>query len=231
MDITQNIVSIRESKGLKQSEIASKIGIDQPNYSRLEKRGDKLSIEQLKAIATALDVPLNELLGLDAPVENEEKIKELENRIKELKKVVQVAHSKIDSYEFNLFMLSGSLGNEIVNFFSAANSGGSISQLYKLQDETPYCKLIRSDNTQQLILNYLNFKSRESEFLRSFYTSELFDMEILLDAMGNSNFITMNRENISTMVSVLLQKEWDEMVAEHERIANDPRTKKRNEET
>jgi transcriptional regulator with XRE-family HTH domain len=85
MEVTKNIISIRESSGLKQSEIALRLGIDQPNYSRLEKRGDKLSIEQIKAIALALEVPVSELLGFDDPVESEAKIKEMEIELRELK--------------------------------------------------------------------------------------------------------------------------------------------------
>ena len=65
MDISERIINIRESKKIKQFEIANYLGIDQPNYSRLEKRGDKLTIEQLKQIAGALRVELNELLGIE----------------------------------------------------------------------------------------------------------------------------------------------------------------------
>lgn len=225
MELSKRIVSIRESKGMTQSDVAEILNTDRQNYSRLEKRGDKLSIEQVKAIATALDVPLNELLGLDAPVVNQEKVKELEERIKDKQTI-------ISSYESDFKILSESLGGEIVKFFSAANSGGSISQLYKPQDEMPYCKLIRSDNTKRQIESYLNFKCRESEFLRSFYTSELFDMEVLFEAMDSYDFIVTNKENISTMVHFLIERDWEEWAEEEqERIADDPRTQKRNEET
>lgn len=62
MDVSKNIKNIRESKGLKQYEIADKLGIDRQNYSRLEKRDKKLTLEQLEGIATALGVSLKELL-------------------------------------------------------------------------------------------------------------------------------------------------------------------------
>ena len=45
MDMSKTIIKIRESKGLKQSEVAARMGLDQPNYSRLEKRGIKLTLE------------------------------------------------------------------------------------------------------------------------------------------------------------------------------------------
>jgi transcriptional regulator with XRE-family HTH domain len=65
MDMSKAIISTRESKGLKQSEVAAKLGIDQPNYSRLEKRGKKLTLEQIESIAKALDVNPNVLLGIE----------------------------------------------------------------------------------------------------------------------------------------------------------------------
>lgn len=66
MDISKNIISIRESKGIKQYEVAEKLGIDPPNYSRLEKRGEKLTVEQLTKIADALGVSIFDFLGLPA---------------------------------------------------------------------------------------------------------------------------------------------------------------------
>lgn len=226
MDIVKSIVAIRESKGLKQSEIASKMDIDQPNYSRLEKRGEKLSVEQLRAIANALEVSLNEILNLETPSEKE-KLKELEKRNEELETAVKNNQSIIDSYEFDIDMLLEGLGSEILNFFSASKSGGTISQLYKLQDQSPYCELVRNDNSRRLINGYLNFKSKESEFLRSFYQSELFDMEDLFQAMDNYNFVANNKENISIIVSEQLDNEWNEMVKEQERIDNNPKTQRR----
>jgi transcriptional regulator with XRE-family HTH domain len=100
MELSERIVFLRESKGLKQYEIANDLGIEPPNYSRLEKRGDRLSIEQLKAIAAALGVNLNELLGLDAPVENEEKVKELEKRIEELEIQLSEKSEKLNDVEY-----------------------------------------------------------------------------------------------------------------------------------
>lgn len=57
MNLSEKITKLRESKNIKQSEMAKALGIDQPNYSRLEKRGEKLTIEQLQRIS--------ELLGVD----------------------------------------------------------------------------------------------------------------------------------------------------------------------
>lgn len=87
MDITKRIIDIREQKRIKQIEIAEKLSIDRQNYSRLEKRGDKLTIEQLKQIAGALGVELNELLGIEVQTVDNERVKELEKRALELEKL------------------------------------------------------------------------------------------------------------------------------------------------
>lgn len=62
MDISKAISAIREGKGIKQIEIATMLGIEQSNYSRLEKRGNKLAIDQLQAIADALGVTMLDIL-------------------------------------------------------------------------------------------------------------------------------------------------------------------------
>jgi len=62
MDIPKRIREIRETKKLRQIDVAQKIGIEVSQYNRYEKRGKKLTIEQLEQIANALDVTLKELL-------------------------------------------------------------------------------------------------------------------------------------------------------------------------
>lgn len=78
MDISKNIISIRESKGIKQYEVAEKLGIEPPNYSRLEKRGDKLTVEQLKKIADALGVDYVDFFGISSIPQNDQIIKRVE---------------------------------------------------------------------------------------------------------------------------------------------------------
>lgn len=65
MNMSKSIIAARERKNLKQSEVAARMGIDQPNYSRLEKRGKKLTLEQIEAIANALEVSPNVLIGIE----------------------------------------------------------------------------------------------------------------------------------------------------------------------
>ena len=85
MDISKNIKTIRETKGLKQSDIAKILEMERTNYHRLESRGEKLTIEQLQSIAGALGVSAVELLGGEAKIEtNSEELESLKQRVFEL---------------------------------------------------------------------------------------------------------------------------------------------------
>ncbi len=92
MDISANIKSIREAKRIKQVEIATFLKVEPSNYAKLEKRGNKLTIEQLEKIAGALGVGLLELLTGEPPtaVADGGRLKELEARIKELEEIREI---------------------------------------------------------------------------------------------------------------------------------------------
>lgn len=88
MDISKNISSIRESKGIKQYQIAETLGIEPSNYSRLEKRGNKLTIEQLEDLAKALGVTIRELM-FGEKLESLEETQSLKARITELESIIR----------------------------------------------------------------------------------------------------------------------------------------------
>jgi transcriptional regulator with XRE-family HTH domain len=78
MDISKNIKAIREERKISQSEIARRLGVEPTNYPRMEKRGDKLTVEQLGRIAGALGVSVVELLtGEPKSGQDSERVKEL----------------------------------------------------------------------------------------------------------------------------------------------------------
>jgi transcriptional regulator with XRE-family HTH domain len=84
MNIAEKIKAIREKKRIKQIEVANKLDLDPAYYARFEKRGEKLTIEQLKQIANALGVGINELLDIEVQSTDNERVKELEKRVLEL---------------------------------------------------------------------------------------------------------------------------------------------------
>lgn len=62
MDVARNIKATREKKGLKQTDMAERLNMERSNYSRLEKRGNDLSVNQVTLIAEALEVNVFDLL-------------------------------------------------------------------------------------------------------------------------------------------------------------------------
>ena len=56
-----NLRNIRKSKNLKQYHVAERCGIHKNNYTNIERGKRNITISKAKAIATALDVPLDQL--------------------------------------------------------------------------------------------------------------------------------------------------------------------------
>lgn len=83
MNLSLNIKKLREAKRLTQNDIAERLGVDGSNYAKQEKRGNKLSIEQLEKIALALGVTVQELV-FGETISNVEQIGELKAKITEL---------------------------------------------------------------------------------------------------------------------------------------------------
>lgn len=84
--ISKKIKAIREGKNIRQADIAKELGMERTNYHRLENRDEKLTIEQLKQIANALGVGVNELLDIEVKNYDNEKVILLEKRVLELEK-------------------------------------------------------------------------------------------------------------------------------------------------
>jgi transcriptional regulator with XRE-family HTH domain len=99
MNISKNIIAIREAKRIKQIEVANVLNIEQSNYARLEKRDVEMSIKQLSEIAVALGVTVDDILhyGEEKPqIVDNEKVKELENKVLLLEKETLLLKETID---------------------------------------------------------------------------------------------------------------------------------------
>ena len=62
------IRKIREIKGLKQENVADKIGLSLSSYGKIERGEVKLSVERLSTIAAAMELPINAILEFDEGV-------------------------------------------------------------------------------------------------------------------------------------------------------------------
>ena len=56
-----NLRNIRKAKNLKQYHVAERCGIHKNNYTNIGRGKRNITISKAKAIATALDVPLDQL--------------------------------------------------------------------------------------------------------------------------------------------------------------------------
>ncbi len=188
MDISKNIRTIREQKGVKQSEMALMLNIDPPNYNRLEKRGDKLSMEQLVKIANALEVDVLDIVNhnstelttqkfetIPIPVKKmvivENKIIELEaenttsrSRVTELEERIKELKSVIDSKDTIVHTLNVATNDLLSNLFIYLDK----LLIYKALK----LKMIDYDSTKNNIqyyydengnVDYWNFKSSKTE--------------------------------------------------------------------
>lgn len=112
MGVSERIKAIREVKRIKQIDVAATLNLDPSYYARLEKRGEKMSIEQLQSIADALGVSLGELLGTDDKVieiETSSSSKEMEKRIKELEDYLKIFQEILKVYTENSNFLGKNL--------------------------------------------------------------------------------------------------------------------------
>lgn len=62
MNLSEKIKSIRVSKGFSQDYMASKLGISQRAYSKIENEETKMDVDKLIGIAQTLEVEVSELL-------------------------------------------------------------------------------------------------------------------------------------------------------------------------
>lgn len=63
MSYSEKIKRLRKDKGITQKELAEKLEISQPMLAQLERGTKALSVNMAVAIAKALKVPINEIIG------------------------------------------------------------------------------------------------------------------------------------------------------------------------
>lgn len=85
MNISENIVTLRQERGLLQADVAEKLGMDKSTYARREKSGNKIDFEDILKISKILDVSVFELISLS----KDEKTQQLETRLTEVENELQ----------------------------------------------------------------------------------------------------------------------------------------------
>lgn len=103
MEVSKNIRSIRESKGLTQVDMANRMGTERSNYARLENRDVNLTLKQVQEIADALQVSVYEIIGIpqaeDLRGEQTETLQRLEERLRMTEDALKEKKKNIKFYK------------------------------------------------------------------------------------------------------------------------------------
>ncbi|WP_247236094.1 helix-turn-helix domain-containing protein [Telluribacter sp. SYSU D00476] len=103
MEVSKNIRSIREAKGLTQVDVAERLGTERSNYARLESRDVNLTLKQIGEIANALEVSIYDIIGSPERQEVEddrsERIRYLEDRLGITEEIVRAKQLQIKLYK------------------------------------------------------------------------------------------------------------------------------------
>lgn len=119
MDITQRIKEEREKRGIKQVDMANFLNLERSNYTRLENRGSKLTLDQIAGIASAIGISPAELLGLESSkaeqqseINDNDKVKEIDD----LKKRVTELEDRIKDKESIMLFQEGKFNKSLSVF-------------------------------------------------------------------------------------------------------------------
>jgi transcriptional regulator with XRE-family HTH domain len=87
MNISEKIIAAREAKKIKQIDVAKALDMEQSNYSRIENKGNKLTLEQLEKICSVLGITLDELLhwGEEKKGDTTEELERVKKELDDLK--------------------------------------------------------------------------------------------------------------------------------------------------
>ncbi|OJJ16703.1 hypothetical protein BKI52_32880 [marine bacterium AO1-C] len=96
MDISKRIKTIRESKKMRQIDVANYLGMEQTQYNRWENRNKKLSIDQLEQIADALGVTVKEIMYGEETNESELQIQKTDIKLKQRDEQISVKNQEIE---------------------------------------------------------------------------------------------------------------------------------------
>jgi transcriptional regulator with XRE-family HTH domain len=182
--ISQNIARIRKERGFTLENLAAALHTTRQNYFRLEKRGEKLTLEQLNAIADALDVELCDLLYSDRQRQSMGDMAtyalELGHKNKELELQVEFLRSR------HSFMTKALIQTVVLSDWAIHQAEELRSYIIQDDDENPLVFLITSKDTDGF-MKYLSRRfsdlgfqdpspSRLHSDLESFFANQ--DIEI-----------------------------------------------------
>ena len=111
--VSFNIKKIRESRNLTQEYVASKLGISQNAYSRLENNRTRLTTDRMRSIAGILEVSLFDLFRGDDPAPMNRSAVETEAEKNNLHQVIGLLKEEIEHLRKENLQLVGLLEKKL----------------------------------------------------------------------------------------------------------------------
>jgi len=193
--IGEKIKELRKSKGISQVVMAEACGIKQSSYANIENgKTQSISIEVGKGIAKALNIPFGELFDIDGTgtdnqkveatiIELQEKVSDLETRIKEKDLIVdslkkEIREFKREKHDHEIFDLI----RHIVQVETLIEKNDSDKKLrYILEEE--------SQLLTEIIIESINEKLYSRKEIISFFLDIPFLTRCREKIKGNTPFI------------------------------------------
>lgn len=158
MDVGKIIRQKREERKLTQTHIADIIGLDTSSYARIEKKGNKLSVEQLQGIAGALGVTVVELLtGEPQTGQTDERVKELQLLVDYWKELAETRNERIKLMQRQLEGYKEACLNNLFNLISHfyEDNGSRFREEDWKPTEKNLIPELPSDALRYLYMNYI----------------------------------------------------------------------------
>ena len=186
MDLSANIKAIREAKRVKQLEIATALDIDPSNYAKLEKRGSKLTLEQLEKIAGALGVSVMELITGEAQtVQNDERVKELEILVNHWKELAETRNELLKIKERQLEGYQEIAINELVDVVFL-----KIQSRYPENSRLPIDVLLKINGSPlDDMIQMLSIDEQRQLYRDSMFSNDILDYAIREGLLGDEGEI------------------------------------------
>lgn len=181
MEVSKNIRSIREKKGLTQVDMANRMGTERSNYARLENRDVNLTLRQIQEIAEALDVSVYEIIGVpqidDFNGEQTEILQRLEEKLKLTEEALKHKKNNIKLYKS---FIEWTKEKFVTQFIFSSLTAAKELEIREIDFEVG----------EELGLTKFNFTDEElrkmGEYMFSYDASDY----LLTDFIASSGFIT-----------------------------------------
>lgn len=133
-NVYASIKSIRNEKGLKQEDVAQKMGMAQSNYARLEKGLTQATVERLEQLAEIFEMSVPAILSYEAGSNSDkEDISYYTNLCRKYEKQIDLLKKRVNELEEESLTDWGKLNDELK---SCKDKNRSLIERIKEKDKT-----------------------------------------------------------------------------------------------